>query len=78
MLLAVPKVVLEVVAFSLQGIVVLVLDLPATAAGLDHLLDILAGDLMIGDEGVLSSYLAALIGDCEARPVDPDGVLLGP
>ena len=78
MLFAVPEVVLEVVPFGLQGIVVLVFDLPPTAACLDQLLDVFEGDLMIGNEGILSSYLAAMVGHREACPVDLDGVLLGP
>ena len=69
-LLAVPVVVLEVVALGLQGVVVLVLDLPAAAPGLDDLRHVAVAQRQVGRKGVAVQHLALRRGGGEFAPVD--------
>jgi hypothetical protein len=73
-LLAVTEVVLEMVALGLEGVVVLVLDLPAGAGRGHPGGDVLLGDGPVGDEGVGVEVLALGVGDEELAPVHLQGV----
>jgi hypothetical protein len=56
MLLAQPKVVLEVVALILEGIEGLVFDLPARSASAHELVNVVPGDGKIGDPAAVRIY----------------------
>lgn len=74
-LLAVAKVVREVVALGLQRVVVLVFDLPAAASCRDDLGDVTVVQRQAGREGVAVPHLAAVVGGDELAPVDLLGVV---
>ena len=66
---AVAEGVLEVVALGLQGVVVLVLDFPAAAPGLDDLGDVAAVQRQAGGEGVAVQHLAVFVRGGEFAPI---------
>ncbi len=70
-LLAVPVVVLEVVALGHQGVVVLVFDLPVAAPGLGDLRYVAVAQRQVGRKGVAVQHLAVRRGGGEFAPVDP-------
>jgi len=75
MLLAVTGVVLEGVAFRFQGVVVFILDLPATAPGLDDFDHPLLIEPEGGGEGIAIQHPAGRVGGGERTPVDQECVV---
>lgn len=73
MLFAVAEVMFQMVALGLEGVVVLVFNLPTRAARGDDAGDVFVGDLKIGDEGVFIKNFALLVGDGRLAPVDLQG-----
>jgi len=70
MLLAVSKVVFQVVALGFQGIVILIFHFPARPTGKDDLCDRLIGEGVIGSEGIFVGNFAIRAGEGEFTPVD--------
>ena len=75
LLLAVTQVVFEMVALGLEGVVVLVLDLPAGPPGSDQAGDVGLVDRPVGDPGVVIDRVALGVGDADFAPVDLESVL---
>jgi len=69
------EVVFKVVAFGLEGVVVLVFDLPASAPRGGHDLDIVFVEAPIGDPSVAVEDIAFLVADCQLAPVDLQSVV---
>ena len=63
MLLVMSKIVFQAVALSLEGIVVLVLHLPAGATGQDNLCHGVIGNGVVGGEGIFVGHLAVRTAD---------------
>jgi hypothetical protein len=79
LLLAVAEVVFEVIALGLERVVVLVFDLPPSAACGDEGDYVLLGDFEVGNPPVVMNDLMVVVRDDEFAPVDLQGVLaLGP
>ena len=75
-LLAMPKVMGEMIAVIFERVVVLVLGFPTGACGTDDRGHILVGDGMVGDESVaLAQFTSLFIDDNDFTPVDPQGIL---
>ena len=74
-LLAVPVVVLEVVALGLQGVVVFVFDFPASAPGRDDRGHVAVVERQGGRKGVVVQHLAVHVGGGELAPVDRERVI---
>ena len=56
--LPMPKVMVEMIALSLEDIVIFILGLPATSASADHLGHGFGGQVMVGDPGIGIQHLA--------------------
>src|ERR1035441_6754996 len=65
----------ERVALGLEGVVVLVLDLPAGAAGSRQCRHVALGDGPVGDPGIEVKPLPVRVGHGQFTPVDFQGVL---
>ena len=74
-LFAVAEVVFEVIALGLEGVVVFVLDLPASPARGDDALHVLVGEGEVGDEGVEVEDFSLVVGHGQFAPVDFEGVV---
>lgn len=73
---AMAQVMFQMVAVIFQGVMTLILMLPACATGADHLSNILVGDGKVGDEGRFETDLAGLlIADGHLAPVDAEGIV---
>jgi hypothetical protein len=70
-LLAMPKVVLQMVAFGLEHVVIFVFDLPASTARLRDVRNIVRVQAMIGDKAVVIELFAGFgIDDRDLEPID--------
>ncbi len=74
MLLAMPKVVFEMVAFGFEGIVVLVLDFPAGPPSRHNLRHCFLGDLLLGHKGIVVEELAVGRRAGQLTPIDIEGI----
>lgn len=74
-LLAMPEVVLEVIALGLEGVVVLVLDLPSGTACRCEIGDAVAGDGMGSGPGIVEQHFAILGRGDEFAPVDHQDIV---
>ncbi len=74
MLLAVPEIVRQVIALGLEGVVVLVLDLPAGAAGAHDLGNVAGVDRAVARKGVVIHDLAVRCGGGQLAPVHLEGI----
>ena len=75
-LLAMPKVVFDMVALGLEHIVVFVFDLPPTTARLRSLRNVVSRDLVIRDKAIVVELIARLGVDYrDLEPIDRQGLL---
>jgi len=76
-LLAMPKVMLQMVALRLEHVVVFVFDFPASAPRLRHLRDVLRRNLVIGDKAIVVELFTRVgVHHRDLAPIDGEG--LGP
>ena len=75
-LLAMPKVVLYMVALGLEHMVIFVFDLPPPPACLGHRRDGLGCDTVIGDKAIVIQLFARFgVDHCDLAPIDRQGIL---
>src|ERR1700694_5615052 len=75
-LLAMPKVVCDMVALCLEDIGVFVFDLPPTTARLRSLRNVVSRDLVIGDTAMVVALCARCgVDHCDLEPMDRQGLL---
>ena len=75
-LLAMPKVVLHMVAFGLEHMVVFIVDLPPPTACLRHPRDVLCRDAVIGDKAlVVELFTRCGVDHRDLEPIDRQGIL---
>ena len=71
-----PKVVLQMVAFGLEHVVIVVCDLPAPTARLRDVCDVVRMQAMMGDKAVVIELFARFgTHDCELEPMGRQGIV---
>ena len=76
MLLTVPEVVFQMIAFGFENVVVFIFNFPASVPGIDNRDNRLLRELMIGHKGVVVELFACFaMGDGDLAPIDQQGIL---
>ena len=79
MLLTMPQVVLEVVAFGFEGVVAFIFDFPAGAASRDNRRDRGVRNQVTRHKGiVIQAGAVEFVGDREFAPIDAQRIFTGP